>query len=273
MVSVRLQDLQINMTDLVVGTKKVGQTPLSLIDEFRAEYPELKDQTIGYAGRLDPMAEGLVLLLLNEKNKERSRFERIRKVYETDVIFGLSSDTFDTLGIAKEEEDKQIVEDELQTAIKSFIGKQEHAYPPFSSPRVGGKALWQWAKEGKISEITIPKKQIEVYDAQLISLSSIESALLLDHITTAIKTVTGDFRQEETIANWESLLKKKTKTYQVATIRFDVSSGTYIRSLDNRLGKLLGTGALALRILRETIGKIELDESKKFRFVTEEELF
>ena len=272
MESVRLPDPLINMTDLVVGIKKVGQTPLSLIDEFRIEYPELKSKTIGYAGRLDPMAEGLVLLLLDEKNNERSRFERIRKVYETDVIFGLTSDTFDTLGIAKHGPNKQIPEEILKQAISTLKGKQDHPYPPFSSPRVQGKALWQWAKEGKISEITIPSKQIEVYEAQLLQFYSITSAKLLDHITTNISLVAGDFRQDETIANWRKLLSEE-KTYQVASIRFDVSSGTYIRSLDNKLGQILGTGALALTIARKTIGKIELKSLEKFRFVTEEELF
>ena len=55
--------------------KPQGVTPLELIDRFRQKHPEYKDEKLGYAGRLDPMAEGILLVLVGDENKKRKTYE------------------------------------------------------------------------------------------------------------------------------------------------------------------------------------------------------
>lgn len=260
-------------TDLVVGYKKRGQTPLALIDDLKKDIPELVNTSIGYAGRLDPMAEGLVLLLLNDKNKERSRFEKIKKVYESEILFGVETDTFDALGIAHANQIVKVDRKMLNESLQQLIGKQDHQYPPFSSPLVQGKPLWQWAKEGRISEVQIPSKTIEIYKAELLELVEKSAKDIQEHIVKKISEIVGDFRQKEIIASWKSFFNKRKENFQVATVLFDVSSGTYIRSLALRLGRINNTGAIALSIKRTQLGNVLIDNKQRFQFVNEEDLF
>jgi tRNA pseudouridine55 synthase len=260
-------------TDLIVTYKKRGQPPLSLIQDIKQRHINLRQVPIGYAGRLDPMAEGLVLLLLNEKNKERAKYEKIRKVYEAEVLFGVETDTFDALGMAQAANTVTISSESLTHALRQLIGVQTHPYPPFSSPRVNGKPLWLWAKEGKISEIKIPHKQIEIYRAELNNLRLKEKKVLKMEIFQKIAEVIGDFRQEEIQTSWNHFFMASPNSFQIATITFDVSSGTYIRSLAHNLGKAQNTGAIAFSIKRTKLGGVTEHSKKEINFVTEEDLF
>ena len=59
--------------------KPLGKTPLEIIKEVKKQYPEYADESIGYAGRLDPMAEGILLLLISEENLKRKKYEKLPK--------------------------------------------------------------------------------------------------------------------------------------------------------------------------------------------------
>lgn len=260
-------------TDLVVGYKKRGQTPLSVIEELRKEIPELANTSIGYAGRLDPMAEGLVLLLLNEKNKERARFEKIKKVYQSEILFGVETDTFDALGLALKKPDVTISEETLRKNLAQLVGKHTHQYPPFSSPLVQGKPLWQWAKEGRIAEVQIPSKTIEIYKTELLKLVTKSGEDIHKLIDEKISEIVGDFRQDQIRDTWEAFFNTKKQDLHIATVLFDVSSGTYIRSLAHDLGRLNNTGAIALSIKRIQIGNVVIDKKQRFQFVNEKDLF
>ena len=62
--------------------KPQGWTPLRTIVELKKLNKKYKDATISYAGRLDPMAEGVLLLLVGEENKKRKKYQDLTKVYE-----------------------------------------------------------------------------------------------------------------------------------------------------------------------------------------------
>ena len=59
----------------ILLNKAIGETPLELILKFKRKNPEYENEKIAYAGRLDPMADGLLLLLLGEENKKRKSYE------------------------------------------------------------------------------------------------------------------------------------------------------------------------------------------------------
>lgn len=237
--------------------KPVGMSPLQLINKLREDRPELNDEKLAYAGRLDPMAEGLMLILVGSECKKRKEYERLSKEYEFEILFGISTDTYDILGKIIEV-DMNIPNDvtsKFKTLIHSFIGKHTQPYPAYSSARVNGKPLFYWAREGKLDEITIPEKEVEIYDFKLLSKSSISSMELQKYIVERINKVDGEFRQTEILKLWDEFFNKNPDVmFQTIKLQVHCSSGTYVRSLVDAMGRKISVNALALSISRTQIG-------------------
>ena len=75
--------------------KPLGLTSLQALDALRAADPSLRDRRLGHAGRLDPMAEGLLTVLVGDENRDVHRLRALPKTYELDVLLGVGSDSFD----------------------------------------------------------------------------------------------------------------------------------------------------------------------------------
>lgn len=78
--------------------KAVGETPLSCAEAFRSNHPELDGVSMAYAGRLDPMASGKLLVLLGDECKNQTAYHGLDKEYEFSVLLGIGSDSHDVLG-------------------------------------------------------------------------------------------------------------------------------------------------------------------------------
>lgn len=246
------------MKNTIVIYKEIGETPLEAVEKFRIKNPKYKNIKLGYAGRLDPMAEGLLLILVGDENKKRKNYERLKKVYEFEVLFGASTDTYDMMGKVTEikKVDKLDV-DKLEKLIKTYVGESTQSYPPFSSPRVKGKPLFYWAREERLNEITIPKKQIKITSLKVKGLSQIDSQDLLSEIEENLGKVSGVFRQKEIISLWRKKLTGVRKFY-IVKFEIECSSGTYVRSIANTLGIDLAIGAIAYKIKRVSIGNFNV---------------
>src|SRR3989344_4155540 len=81
--------------------KVLGETPLQALERLRVEKDFPHDLAMTYAGRLDPMAEGKLLILTGEDCKRRERYDGLDKEYVFEIAFGIESDTGDILGISK----------------------------------------------------------------------------------------------------------------------------------------------------------------------------
>lgn len=236
--------------------KPVGMTPLELIESIRKDKPELAEQKMAFAGRLDPMAEGEMLILIGEECKNRKKYERLDKKYEFEVLFGVSTDTYDVLGktISIALRHPEFDSGSIQKNIPSFIGNQLQEYPPYSSPRIKGKSLWWWAKEGKLSEIEIPKKEIEIYDLQCLSIAKKPLKKIHDVIVEKIAKVKGNFRQQEILDIWGKLYTQNmTVNLSIAKFSVHCSSGTYVRSITKELGEKLKIPTCTYSIKRTKI--------------------
>lgn len=244
--------------------KPIGMTPLEAIYAIKKEHPEYEHETLAYAGRLDPMAEGLLLILIGDENKRRKEYEALQKTYECDVLFGIETDTYDMLGKIIASNNKQINVQEIKQTAQSFFGKQLQPYPPYSSQPVNGKPLYYWARENKLSEITIPTKEIEIYNIELLQQKTISLPVLKKLIYEQINKVRGDFRQPEILAVWDDFYEKnQNEFFPVYSFRITCSSGTYIRSFAHNLGKKLHTSAMTLHIKRTHIGNHNLQDAIK----------
>ena len=239
---------------VIILDKPIGKTPLEMVSIFKQNNPEHKDTIISYAGRLDPMAHGLLILLVGEENKNRQAYLHLDKTYEVEILFGFETDTYDILGKVTSFDFAQDKRGEVEKELETFVGKREQEYPAYSSKTVGGKPLFWWARENRLDEINIPKKIVEIFSVAYISERQISAKVLLSNIKGRIDKVVGNFRQEEILIDWGKSIDKD-KAYTIAKIQVACSSGTYMRSLANELGNSLKCGAIAYDIYRTKVGE------------------
>lgn len=250
---------------MILINKPRGLTPLEAIERFVEENPNYRSVKLAYAGRLDPQAEGLLLVLENEECLKRDDYQQLDKTYEFDLLLGFSTDTGDIMGLIQSE----ISNDKLgkvnpeikltSSDLEHFIGKQAQNYPAFSSKTFKGKKLFQWALEGEFPQIS---HEINIYELRIIEEFNISSATLLEFIHKNINYVTGNFRQAEILALWDKALgKESANNFTVYKLEAKVSSGTYIRQLCQDIGNKLDLPALALSIKRTKVDKFDLADS------------
>lgn len=249
--------------------KPLGLTPLQLIDKAKIEIPEISDQKFTYAGRLDPMAEGVLILLSGKDIIRKNEFLNLPKTYQFKIALGIETDTYDILGLIQERSRSQTplkLKEKIKEFMDKSMGKHIHNYPPFSSKSVNGKPLFQWAKEDKLGEIEIPSREVQIYKFELEKISDININNIRSYLEK-IEKVKGDFRQKEILNTWNQFLKKNPYK-KIKTIDFEIkcSSGTYVRNLAYELGNFLGTGAIALSIKRTSVGDFKIEQSKILHF-------
>lgn len=237
--------------------KPLGDTPLEVIDKLKKKCPQYARQRIGYAGRLDPMAEGVLLLLVGEENTKRKKYEKLNKTYRFEILWGIESDTYDILGVAKKHGKRAVSEIQIKKLIVSLVGTYTQKYPPYSSARVNGKPLFWWARKNRLNEISLPEKQIQIFSVRLLTHRSVKANKLLCDINNKITLVKGDFRQKEILSTWASVLGTKDK-YMISELTVKCSSGTYVRALCHNMGKAINRAALAYSITRTCIGNYTL---------------
>lgn len=250
------------MKKIIILDKKEGETPLQVLEKFRRKYKEYRDEKMTYAGRLDPMAKGLLLVLTGEETKNKEKYLALDKEYEFEILFGFATDTYDILGkVVKNTEVRPMYKvkltENIDESLKYFTGKFIQKYPIYSSKTVKGKQLFHYAREGV--EIEIPEREVFVKELKFLKLRKISDRQLLANIERRIKKVQGDFRQEEIIKIWKKNLNTKRSIssgeFILASFKIKCGSGTYVRGIANSLGEVIGIPALAFSIKRTKIGK------------------
>jgi tRNA pseudouridine55 synthase len=256
------------MKDILNLYKKRGETPLQCLERFRKANPEYRNIPLSYAGRLDPMAEGVLVVLVGDANKNRGAYLGLEKEYTFDVLFGFSTDTYDMLGVMKEAvtraSHKPIRTNLLMEYVAQMPGERSQKYPPFSSKPLEGQPLFVHARKGDLSSFDLPEHKIEIFSTSLMGMKKISDTDLLAEVEQTINLVKGDFRQERILHLWNDTLRVLYgMSFDIATINIHCSSGTYVRSLANELGEQLGVPALAMKILRTRVGKYKIRSSLK----------
>ncbi len=248
--------------------KEIGETPLEVLENFKEENLKYKNEKFAYAGRLDPMAEGKLLILVGDTCKERDKFLNLDKEYEFEILLGFKSDTKDILGLAEKNDwhTTWVQKRWFQKELKKYVGKIELKYPVFSSRTIQNKPLFLWALEGRLDEIEIPTKKSEIYDLKLISKKRISGKFLREEILRRIdlptrveeesKALGKDFRRDEIRLRWKKLFEKnQEQNFLLLKIRARVSSGTYMRTLAEKIAdEILEDYGLAFSIKRTKIG-------------------
>ncbi len=256
---------------VLVVNKLVGETPLECISRFRNDHPEYLQVKMTYAGRLDPMAEGVLLVLAGDMVHKKDDFTKLPKVYECTAILGIETDTYDVLGIPVSLLQNSTASQSLGTSswqeeeiapekLSGFVGTFTQPYPPYSSKTINGKQMHTIAREGGFDDLVIPSQEVTVNSISNIRMVSMAIEDLVQEITQNVEKVTGDFRQIETIKAWEAILEEnKSKRISLVMFTVEVSGGTYIRGIVHELGQKLGIGACIIRLKRTNVGEYRLN--------------
>ena len=221
--------------------KNVGETPLECLERIRIEYGKSKDIPMTYAGRLDPMAEGLLIILVGDDCKDKEKYLRMDKEYEVEILFGVSTDSFDSLGLITETEKKSF--DSID--FNKYKGKFIQQYPRYSS-----KIISMLEKGGEMPE-EMPTKEVEIYSIEQIGSKAVSCSKIYEIVNQNISKVKGDFRQKEILDKWKDFYDKNgIVKFIILKIKVSCSSGTYMRTLADRIGKDCGIPSLAFSIKR-----------------------
>jgi len=217
------------MEKVLIIDKPKGFTSYDVVARAGRLFPE---QKVGHAGTLDPLATGILIILIGRATKRQSEFMNLDKEYLAEIVLGMATDTYDAegkiIGAASTKQLKPLNREKILLALKSFQGKITQTVPPYSAVKVRGHRLYQLARQGKIDLSTLPKRTIEIRDLKLI----------------AFQPLTRSF-----------LPRLKLKII--------CSKGTYIRSLTFDLGKELKVGAYLLNLKRSRVGPFTLKNAAK----------
>lgn len=197
--------------------KPEGMTSHDVVDRVRRITGLRK---VGHAGTLDPFATGLLVVGVGRPaTREMQRFVGLDKKYEATFVLGAVSDTDDKDGVITEapitsDEDPRVV-------IQEFVGTIAQVPPAYSAIKIGGKKMYEAAREGK--PLKAEPREVTIYS----------------------------------IGFHERLVPQP----QVLDVTIHSSSGTYIRAIARDLGERLGGGGYVEQLRRTAVGSFESTEA------------
>jgi len=217
----------LNIAPVLIVNKPRGWTSRETVDYIKRKTGARK---AGHAGTLDPLATGILIILIGAATKRQNEFMKLPKEYEVTIVFGEERDTYDSGGKitkkAKPSAIKSLTEDDLRQALTKFKGKIQQRVPPYSAVKVGGKRLYKLAREGKLDQIEIPTREVTIYSIEVLDFTPLNGSNL-----------------------------------PTARLKIVCSSGTYIRSIAHDLGKALGVYGYVKELLRSRIGPYGIEEA------------
>lgn len=223
---------------------------------------------MSYAGRLDPMAEGVLLVLAGEENKKRNDYLNLDKEYNFDVLFGFATDTYDVLGLLADAVTRASHRAINPTLLLEYIaqmqGTHTQKYPPYSSKPLDGVPLFVKARKDELSGFELPDHEITIHEMTLTGTRRITEEALLANIKQDISRVRGDFRQKNILDVWDDHLRiLYGLSFDIASLTVKCSSGTYVRAIAQELGEKMGIPALAYKIVRTKVGSWSINKSER----------
>lgn len=204
---------------MVAVDKPRGMTSHDVVNACRRIFGEKR---VGHGGTLDPMAEGVLIVLIGPAARLNAYLEGHDKSYAARVAFGACTDTDDAEGtVIREAPVPSEVMDEFyaQEVLAGFLGAQMQMPPIYSAIKKAGVKAYEAARAGKM--ISLEARPIDVHQAELLGITEDEGQVVWD-------------------------------------VLFNVSKGTYIRALARDIGRAVGSEAHLTGLRRLNIGEITL---------------
>lgn len=148
--------------------KPAGMTSFGVVARVRRVMSARagKKVKVGHTGTLDPFATGLMILVLGTECKRAGTYTKLDKVYEATFSLGFESSTGDTEGELTEVSSRKPSLDDVQSALKRFVGDIPQRPPIFSAIKIDGQRAYKLARDGK--EIEMPARTVRIYELELL---------------------------------------------------------------------------------------------------------
>ena len=212
--------------------KPAGMTSFDVIAYLRGV---LRIKRIGHTGTLDPGAVGVLPVCIGRATKAIEYITDRDKLYRAELTLGIETDTQDSFGQVTSVREVNVTNRQIFDTVNRFKGKLNQVPPMYSAVKIGGKKLYELAREGK----TIERKprEIEIYSIKVVNL-----------IQEAERDKPYIFKNPQ--ANTLKII-------------FDVacSKGTYIRTLCFDIGESLGCGGHMSFLVRLKAGNFDIASS------------
>ena len=227
----------------------------------------LNQKKAGHTGTLDPMATGVLPILVGETTKLSKYLVEHKKTYIAVLKLGTSTDTGDTEGKIIEEKKvniENLTEDKVEIVLNEFLGKQIQTPPIYSAIKINGKKLYEYARNE--IEVEIPKREIEIYNIKLIQLDKNEKEIKFEvecSKGTYIRTLCEDIAKKlDTIGYMKSLTRTKVNNFKLEdTITFEELE----KNKNNK--EWLISNSYTLEEVFDYLPKLELNDRKKELFL------
>ncbi len=209
------------MNGILIVNKPKGFTSQDVVSKVKKI---LNVKKAGHTGTLDPLATGVLPVLIGDYTKLSKYLIEHDKIYKAKIKFGERRETGDLEGKIVETSDVKIKdENKIKEVLKSMLGKSLQVPPIYSAIKVNGKKLYEYARSGETVEI--PAREIEIYKLDFLS-----------------------FDEEN----------------QILEIEVSCSKGTYIRTLCEDISKKIGTVGFMLELERTQVDKFKIENSLTF---------
>ena len=217
---------------IILLNKSKGISSFKAIDELKRK---IKAKKAGHAGTLDPMAEGLMVVMINDATKFSGDLMKKDKEYYVEMELGYKTDTYDSEGKVIEEYKSEIElsDSQIIRTIHSFKGRIKQVPPMYSAIKVEGQKLYDLARKG--IEIERMPRDVEIMNIYKIKIH-----------------------------------RSKENSSRKISFYAHVSSGTYIRSLVHDIGEKLKVFATMTKLVRTKIGRLSIEDAVSLEEVQSE---
>lgn len=277
----------VEMNGVIIVNKPSGITSQDVVTEIR-KY--LKIKSVGHAGTLDPLASGVLPILISKGTRISKYLIDHDKEYIATLRLGKQTDTGDITGEVIEESnvpESAMDEENVKDVLASFIGEQSQIPPMYSAIKVGGKKLYEYARIGE--KVEVKPRQIKIYDIELLNMNRDAMEIVfrvscskgtyirtlcediakelstVGTMTALVRTKAGDFTLDKSI-ELEKLLTLSTdeieKNYFIDIETAFKSSGSINLRSDNEL-KLFINGMMLVKKMKNDVYRI-YDKNRKF---------
>ena len=227
-----------------------------------AKVKKICNEKVGHTGTLDPMATGVLPLLLGKGTKLSKYLINHDKIYIATLKLGEKTETSDSEGKIIEEKEVNLLkleEKNVEQVLKQFIGRQKQTPSIYSAIKVNGKKLYEYARNN--IQVQIPKREIEIFDIELLNINKQQKTIQFKvHCSkgTYIRTLCESIAEKlETVGYMKEL-------HRVKVGEFDISQATTIEEIENnkQSKEFWNIHFISIEKFFKNKPLIELDENK-----------
>ncbi len=251
------------MNGILIINKEKGCTSHDIVYKVK----KIFNEKVGHTGTLDPLAEGVLPILIGKGTLCSKYLINHDKKYIVNLALGQKTETADLEGKIIEEKnipDKSLTQSKIEKVLKSFIGKQQQMPPIYSAIKVNGKKLYEYARKGQ--NVEIKPREIEIYDIKLMNIDAQKKQIQYEVFCgkgTYIRSLCEDIAEKlETVGYMESL-----KRIQVGDFKIEDSSKIQELEENKEDTKYLESKIISVEEIFKNKEKIKLDDKKMQLFL------